>query len=96
MSCTFRPPTALKLAGQQVVGLPLGPQAVPAPWHPNFPGQEWAAKYTEFKPDLANKMLDALGLTKRDPQLQFALGLFPDAQTLLDLRQQRQAWARRP
>jgi len=28
-------------------------------------------------------------LTKRDPQLQFALGLFPDAQALLELRKQR-------
>ena len=50
------------------LGLGENRQAVPAPWHPNFPGQEWAVKYTEFKPDVANKMLDALGLTKRDPQ----------------------------
>jgi peptide/nickel transport system substrate-binding protein len=48
------------------LGLGENRQAVPAPWHPNFPGQEWAAKYTEFNPDEANKMLDALGLTKRD------------------------------
>jgi len=39
---------------------------VPAPWHPYFPGKEWASKYTEFKPDLANQMFDALGLNKRD------------------------------
>lgn len=50
------------------LGLGENCQAVPAPWHPNFPGQEWAVKYTEFKPDEANKMLDALGLTKRDPE----------------------------
>jgi len=50
------------------LGLGENRQAVPAPWHPNFPGQEWATKYTEFNPDLANKMLDELGLTKRDPQ----------------------------
>jgi len=50
------------------LGLGENRQAVPAPWHPNFPGQEWATKYTEFNPDLANKMLDGLGLTKRDPQ----------------------------
>src|SRR5580658_3570150 len=48
------------------LGLGENRQAVPAPWHPNFPGQEWAVKYTEFKPDEANKMLDALGLTRRD------------------------------
>jgi peptide/nickel transport system substrate-binding protein len=50
------------------LGLGENRQAVPAPWHPNFPGQEWAAKYTEFNPDEANKMLDALGLSKRDGQ----------------------------
>ncbi len=43
-------------------------QAVPSPNHPYFPGQEWAVKYTEYNPDKANKMLDALGLTKRDAQ----------------------------
>src|SRR3984957_13920855 len=43
-------------------------QGVPAPWHPYFPGKEWAAKHTEFNRDEANKMLDALGLTKRDAQ----------------------------
>ena len=50
------------------LGLGEARQAVPAPWHPYFPGKEWAAKYTEFNPDEANKMLDALGLTKREPQ----------------------------
>ncbi len=50
------------------LGLGENRQPVPAPWHPNFPGQEWAAKYTEFNPDQANKMLDALGLAKRDAQ----------------------------
>jgi len=50
------------------LGLGEARQSVPAPWHPNFPGQEWAVKYTEFNPAEANKMLDALGLTKRDSQ----------------------------
>ena len=50
------------------LGLGENRQAVPAPWHPYFPGQEWAVKYTEYNPDEANKMLDALGLTKRDGQ----------------------------
>jgi len=50
------------------LGLGEARQAVPAPWHPYFPGKEWATKYTEFKPDEANKMLDALGLEKRNAQ----------------------------
>ena len=50
------------------LGLGEARQGVPAPWHPYFPGKEWAAKYTEFDRDKANKMLDALGLTKRDAQ----------------------------
>jgi peptide/nickel transport system substrate-binding protein len=47
------------------LGLGEARQPVPAPWHPYFPGKEWAAKYTEFNPDLASKMFDALGLDKR-------------------------------
>jgi len=50
------------------LGLGEARQPVAAPWHPYFPGKEWATKYTEFDRDRANKMLDALGLTKRDPQ----------------------------
>jgi len=50
------------------LGLGEARQGVPAPWHPYFPGAEWATKYTEFKRDEANKMLDQLGLTKRDAQ----------------------------
>jgi peptide/nickel transport system substrate-binding protein len=50
------------------LGLGEARQGVPAPWHPYFPGKEWAAKHTEFNRDEANKMLDALGLTKRDAQ----------------------------
>jgi peptide/nickel transport system substrate-binding protein len=50
------------------LGLGEARQGVPAPWHPYYPGDEWAKKYTEFKPDEANKLLDALGLAKRDAQ----------------------------
>jgi len=50
------------------LGLGEPRQAIPAPWHPYFPGDEWAKKYTQFKPDEANKMLDALGLSKKDGQ----------------------------
>ena len=34
--------------------------------HPYYPGDEYAYKYTEYKPDVSNQMLDELGLTKRD------------------------------
>ncbi len=50
------------------LGLGEARQGVPAPWHPYFPGDEWAKKYTEFKPDEANRLLDSIGLTKRDAQ----------------------------
>ena len=50
------------------LGLGEPRQGVPAPWHPYFPGDEYAKKYTEYKPDEANKMLDAIGLTKKDAQ----------------------------
>ncbi len=41
-------------------------QAVPKKGHPYYPGDEYAYKYTEYRPDLANKMLDSIGLAKRD------------------------------
>ena len=40
------------------LGLGEPRQGVPAPWHPYFPGDEWAKKYTQYKPDEANKLLD--------------------------------------
>jgi len=48
------------------LGLGEPRQGVPAPWHPYFPGDEWAKKHTQFDRAAANKMLDALGLDKRD------------------------------
>src|SRR5260370_42106098 len=50
------------------LGLAEPRQGVPAPWHPYFPGDEWAKKYTEFKRDAANKLLNGIGLTKKDAQ----------------------------
>jgi peptide/nickel transport system substrate-binding protein len=50
------------------LGLGEARQAIPAPWHPYFPGDEWAKKYIQYKPDEANKLLDGLGLTKKDAQ----------------------------
>lgn len=50
------------------LGLGEPRQGVPAPWHPYFPGKEWAAKYTEFDRQQANRLLDRIGLTQRDAQ----------------------------
>ena len=48
------------------LGLGEARQGVPSPGHPYYPGDQYARKYTEYKPDEANKLLDQLGLTKRD------------------------------
>jgi peptide/nickel transport system substrate-binding protein len=48
------------------LGLGEARQGVPAPWHPYYPGPEYAQKYTEYKPADANKLLDGIGLTKKD------------------------------
>jgi peptide/nickel transport system substrate-binding protein len=48
------------------LGLGEPRNAVPAPWHPYYPGDAVAYKYTEFKADEANKMLDAIGLDKKN------------------------------
>ena len=39
-------------------------QAVPAPWHPYYPGDEVAYAYTQFDPETAQAMLDELGLER--------------------------------
>jgi len=61
---------------QETAFLGLGEprQGVAAPGHPYYPGDEYAKKYTEFKPDEANKMLDKLGLDKKDAE---GFRLFP-------------------
>src|SRR5207245_5983252 len=41
-------------------------QGVPTPGNPYFPGDQYAKKHTQYKPEEANKLLDQLGLTKRD------------------------------
>ena len=48
------------------LGLGEARQGVPSPGHPYFPGDQYAKKYTQYKPEEANKLLDQLGLTKRD------------------------------
>lgn len=42
------------------LGLGEARQGVPAPFHPYYPGDEWAFKYTEYDPDLANQILDGI------------------------------------
>ena len=50
------------------LGLGEARQAVPAPNHPYYPGDEYAQMYTEFDPDTANEMLDSIGLTEKDAE----------------------------
>lgn len=39
-------------------------QPVAAPWHPYYPGDEYAFQYTEYDPERANEILDGLGLVR--------------------------------
>ncbi len=56
------------------LGLGEPRQPVAAPWHPYFPGDAVAKKFTEFRADEANRMLDAIGLTRKDAE---GFRLFP-------------------
>lgn len=42
------------------LGLGIPRQGVPSPGHPDYPGDDVAYRFTEFDPDLANEMLDAI------------------------------------
>jgi peptide/nickel transport system substrate-binding protein len=48
------------------LGLGEPRQPVPAPWHPYYPGDAYAKKFTEFNKQQANKLLDGIGLDKKD------------------------------
>lgn len=50
------------------LGLGEPRQAVAAPWHPYYPGDEVAQRYIEFDQDKANEMLDAIGLDKKNAE----------------------------
>jgi peptide/nickel transport system substrate-binding protein len=50
------------------LGLGEPRQAVAAPWHPYYPGDEVAQRYIEFDQDKANAMLDAIGLDKKNAE----------------------------
>jgi peptide/nickel transport system substrate-binding protein len=41
-------------------------QPVPKKGHPYYPGDDYAYKYIDYNPDLANQMLDKLGLDKKN------------------------------
>ncbi|MBV8187058.1 MAG: hypothetical protein JO339_07450, partial [Alphaproteobacteria bacterium] len=67
----FRVALSLAINREQIkesvfLGLGEARQGVPAPWHPYYPGDEWAKKYTEFRRDETNRILDAIGLDKKD------------------------------
>jgi peptide/nickel transport system substrate-binding protein len=55
-------------------------QGVPKKGHPYYPGDEYAYKFTEYKPDVAAKMLDAIGLDKKDSE---GFRLFPSGKRVL-------------
>ena len=47
------------------LGLGTPRNQVPDPGHPFYPGDEWANLYIEFNQDMANALLDSVGLTNR-------------------------------
>ena len=82
----FRIALSLAINREQIkesvfLGLGEPRQAVPAPWHPYYPGDEYAKKYTEFNRDQANKMLDGIGLNKKDAD---GIRLLPERQARHD------------
>jgi peptide/nickel transport system substrate-binding protein len=67
----FRIALSLATNRQQVqegpfMGLGQPRNAVPAPWHPYYPGDAIATQNTQFDQAKANQMLDALGLDKKN------------------------------
>jgi len=49
-------------------------QPVPKKGNPYYPGDDYAYKYIDYNPDLANQMLDKLGIDKKDSE---GFRLFP-------------------
>ena len=48
------------------LGIGEARQGVPAPFHPFYPGDEYAFKYTQMDKTISNDLLDGIGLTERD------------------------------
>jgi peptide/nickel transport system substrate-binding protein len=70
-SADFRRALSLGLDRDQLnqtfwLGLGTPGSAAPAEVMPESPGPEWRNKWSTYDPDRANKLLDALGLTKKD------------------------------
>jgi peptide/nickel transport system substrate-binding protein len=61
------------------LGIGEARQPVPAPWSPYYPGDEYAYKYTEHNVDMANQLLDGIGMTERDAD---GYRLMPNGQPL--------------
>ncbi len=55
-------------------------QGVPKKGHPYYPGDEYAFKYTQYNPAEANKLLDSIGLNKKDGE---GFRLFPSGKRVL-------------
>ncbi|MBE3064273.1 MAG: ABC transporter substrate-binding protein [Spirochaetes bacterium] len=49
-------------------------QSVPKKGHPYYPGDEYAFKYTQYNPEEAGRLLDSIGLDKKDSE---GFRLFP-------------------
>jgi peptide/nickel transport system substrate-binding protein len=65
-----------KIQETAYLGLGEPRQPVPAPSSPYYPGDKWAKMYTEYKPDEANKLLDSIGLTKKNAD---GIRLYPNS-----------------
>lgn len=50
------------------LGLGTPGSVAPSEQMPQNPGKEWRTRWSTYEPDRANKMLDAIGLTKKDSQ----------------------------
>jgi len=55
-------------------------QGVPKKGHPYYPGDEYAFKYTQYEPEKASQMLDAIGLNKKDGE---GFRLFPSGKRVM-------------
>ena len=55
-------------------------QGVPKKGHPFYPGDEYAFKYTEYNPTEANRLLDSIGLNKKDAE---GFRLFPSGKRVM-------------
>ena len=62
-----------------MLGMGVPRQAVPAPGHPHYPGEEYEAMFAEYDPDKANELLDSILPDKDDEGFR----LLPDGERLV-------------